>query len=83
MPNIEKVMKGLECCSQMAGEACRKCPYTNECDDGLFAGSAHLAADALTLLREYNEVNATIEPCKSCLEWDCNRCEWLNRRGEK
>lgn len=53
MPNIEKVMKGLKCCSQMTGEACRKCPYTNECEDGLFADSAHLAADALTLLREY------------------------------
>lgn len=53
MTDREKVIKGLECCAQMAGEACRKCPYTNECEDGLFAGSAHLAADALTLLREY------------------------------
>jgi len=53
MVNITKVMNGLECCSQMAGEMCRKCPYANECEegDGLFAGSAHLAADALSLLK--------------------------------
>ena len=49
----EKVIKGLECCSQMAGEVCRKCPYANECEegDGLLVGSAHLAADALSILK--------------------------------
>lgn len=49
----EKVIKGLECCSQMAGEVCRECPYANECEEGegLLAGAAHLAADALSLLK--------------------------------
>ncbi len=53
MDKLEKVMKGLECCSQMAGEMCRNCPYANECEEGegLLAGAAHLAADALELLK--------------------------------
>ena len=38
----------------MAGEACNECPYANDCEDGkgLFAGAAHLTADALELLKE-------------------------------
>lgn len=42
----------------MAGEACRECPYANECEEGegLLAGAAHLAADALALLREQEAV---------------------------
>lgn len=53
MDKLEKVMKGLECCSQMAGEMCRNCPYANECEEGkgILAGAAHLAADALELLK--------------------------------
>ena len=49
----EKVIKGLECCSQMSGEACNECPYANECEEGegLLAGAAHLAANALDLLK--------------------------------
>ena len=57
MADSEKVIKGLECCSQMAGEACKKCPYANECEEGegLLAGAAHLAADSLSLLKEQEE----------------------------
>lgn len=53
MADRDKVIKGLECCSQMVGECCRECPYADECEEGegLLAGSAHLAADALSLLK--------------------------------
>lgn len=54
MAELEKVMKGLECCSAMDGEHCRECPYAKECEEGGFifwAGTAHLAADALELLK--------------------------------
>lgn len=47
----EKVINGLACCSHMSGEFCRKCPYENECKEGLLSGSAHLAANALSLLK--------------------------------
>jgi hypothetical protein len=49
----EKVIKGLECCAAMSGDECRECPYGHECrDTDLPYGMPHLAADALTLLKE-------------------------------
>ena len=46
-------MKGLECCALMRRDACQKCPYENECKDPYVPphGAAHLAADALELLK--------------------------------
>ena len=82
MPDLEKVIKGLECCSQMAGEVCRECPYANECEEGegLLAGSAHLAADALSLLKAQeprvmpaDEIVLSAEPSK----W-----LWVERKGD-
>lgn len=55
MPDKEKVIKGLECCASMNGGACRECPYSSECvaSEVLYqTGTAHLAADALALLKE-------------------------------
>ena len=55
MPDREKVLKGLECCASMNGSACRECPYSSECIDYEVpypTGTAHLAADALELLKE-------------------------------
>ena len=54
MTNREKVLKGLECCALMRRDACQKCPYENECRDPYVPphGAAHLAADALELLKE-------------------------------
>ncbi len=71
MTKKEKVLKGLECCSQMAGNVCRECPYAKECEEGkgLLAGSAHLAADALILLRKQEEQIKRFELEKS---WDEN-----------
>lgn len=55
MPDREKVIKGLECCSAMSGDECQKCPYGHECrDTDLPYGMPHLAADALALLKEQN-----------------------------
>ena len=69
----EKVIKGLECCSQMVGEACRECPYANECEEGegLLAGSAHLAANALAMFREQEK---EIKALYLLVEWaeECN-----------
>lgn len=46
----EKVIRGLECCSQQRGgpELCEQCPYNNE----TFPCSNTLSHDALDLLRE-------------------------------
>lgn len=49
MPDIEKVIKGLECC--MSASRCYKCPYINayECDGASYYSKA--IQDALVLLR--------------------------------
>lgn len=52
MPDMAKVIKGLECCEHLSGEYCRQCPYqediaaqTPPCCTGV------LAHDALALLK--------------------------------
>lgn len=52
MIDREKVQKGLECCREMNGHACQKCPYISDCNNMSVAGISHLASDALTLLKE-------------------------------
>lgn len=60
MYDLEKVIKGLECCSAMNGEQCGGCPYAAECEEGMigavWAGLAHLCADALALLKAQEAV---------------------------
>lgn len=78
MPDMEKVIKGLECCASMDGNACRECPYSSECIDyeAIYqTGTAHLAADALALLKE-QEVMSPDEFKNGLLKmfssiWDC------------
>lgn len=62
----EKVINGLECCSAMSGDECRKCPYCRECFDTNWPyGTSHLANDALFLLKEHEErIKRLIEDVK-------------------
>lgn len=54
MADIEKVIKGLECCSQ--GALCSgNCPYDTDNDDYIEKCTAELAKDALELLKEQQE----------------------------
>ena len=62
MVERDRVIKGLECCSAMCGAACRECPYNDECMDVVDSGVAHLAANALELLKE----QLSIVRCKDC-----------------
>ena len=73
MPDREKVIKGLKCCSQMSGYVCQKCPYSSECVAGettYQTGTAHLAADALALLKEQPD----IVRCKECKYYSDGFC---------
>ena len=72
MPDREKVIKALECCASMNGSACRECPYSSECVEGeatYQTGTAHLAADALALLKEQEPRVMTLEEVKA-FGWD-------------
>jgi hypothetical protein len=83
----EKVIKGLECCSAMSGDACRKCPYSHEClDTNLPYGTSHLANDALYLLKEQEAVKPKIVQSEDFLwsQWYvCGACEYPVDPGDK
>lgn len=97
MIDREKVIKGLECCASMDGSVCRECPYSSECVTGeatYQTGTAHLAADAISILKEQESV---IEALKSDLNEtlsvlgeqpdivrckDCKYCEYPNAEKE-
>lgn len=67
MNDREKIIKGLECCAMMSGDACQKCPYENECwDTNLPVGMSHLAANALALLQEQEK---EIKALHLLVEW--------------
>lgn len=42
-----------------------------------FEQYADYVFDAITKLKEQNEKDKKIDPCKYCQEWDCDGCEWL------
>lgn len=90
MIDREKVLKGLECCSQMAGEVCRKCPYVDEWEEGEGACTAHLAANALVLLQESDAVEPreqeetrTWTVCGNCSNHLISKWLWCPYCGRK
>lgn len=52
MNYLEKVIRGLECCTNPAPSSCRKCPYKRTPDDYPHCVYLRLQVDALALLRE-------------------------------
>lgn len=80
MTEREKVLKGLECCCSMTGDACRQCPYDEECAEMIGSGSAHLCSDALELLKEQEPVKPSLlvsnGPDDVCSQWYlCGKCK--------
>lgn len=70
----EKIIKGLECCSEMSGDECQECPYGHEClDNDLPYGMPHLAADALALLKEQEAVKPVLDERTGRI-WLCGKC---------
>ena len=86
MPDREKVVKGLECCASMNGSACRECPYSSECvasEATYQTGTAHLAADALALLKEQEAVPVIQREIMHMLFWCCSSCGVAITDGDK
>jgi hypothetical protein len=81
MADRGKVIKGLECCAAMSGDACRNCPYGNECrDTDLPYGMPHLAADALAILKEQEPIAPSVCGSKEpdghgCWWYMCSKCK--------
>ena len=66
MADIEKVIKGLKCCTHAkAPIPCGDCSYS-ENDDYNDAWSCRIAMmrDALELLKEYKAIKKTLEACQ-------------------
>ena len=52
MPDLKKVIKGIECClSGGNADACGPCPYKDECANAVGKYSSPLRRDALSLLK--------------------------------
>ena len=67
MPDREKVIKGLECCTGI--EPCASCPYNEE--DSAVLCDQLLMTDALVELREQEPVRPTRE-----FSEDIENCAW-------
>ena len=52
MPDREKVIKGLRCCSHTDGVNCIYCPYDNDGEDC----TALMSMDVLELLKEQQQL---------------------------
>ena len=74
MPDVEKVLKGLECCLRINDNArCKECGYWRNTPDNLC--ERRLKEDALELLKE--RVKGKYVPCKvktSTGKWDGEKC---------
>lgn len=80
MPDREKVIKGLETCSQKTVlYVCGQCPYNND-DDDTYDCTQALAEDALNLLKEQEAVEPKtghwIFESAYCEAWShtCSEC---------
>lgn len=66
MPDLEKVLKGLECCMDIlhAGpgwsQGCIHCPYSTVVDVGRYPCMRLLANDAMELLKEQEAVEPVL-----------------------
>ena len=82
MADLEKVIRGLECCSCMDGNKCAKCPYAKECEEGtggaVFAGSAHLCADAISIIKAQEaDIKARPEKYADLLDRTLEDADWV------
>ena len=77
MPDREKVIKGLECCTTSC-EMMSDCPYSHDCQGGDPDGvSKQMLSDALALLREQETVRFKVkQQRRSYPFWDaeCSGC---------
>ena len=78
MADLNKVLKGLECCQNgfVCGEGC---PYREVCFNGEYAFT-HLAKDALELLKEKTEdavkkASEGVMPMAYWIGGRCSNCE--------
>lgn len=83
MPDREKVIKGLEACSDVyygADGACSSCPYSQTNGDRCLAELVH---DAIALLKEQEPVKPVQHLVYTTKGWFCGACDGrLNRLGK-
>lgn len=73
MPDMEKVIKGLEKCLNPNLNCYHDdidCPYEEQCWLSDSLPTRPLKEDALELLKEYKRQDGC--PCTHCMEWECD-----------
>lgn len=76
MPDLEKVIKGLECHAEVN---CVECPYRDGWRTCPFGET--LLADALILLKELEtkeQKEKEMHPCEKCQEFECDGCPYAD-----
>ena len=81
MPDREKVIKGLRCCSHTDGVNCIYCPYDNDGEDC----TALMSMDVLELLKEQDAVKPLRESSGGGTTWwnVCGACRTAINPNDK
>ena len=66
MTQQKKVELGLQCCKQVSGDACVKCPYQDESKGKFPTCTAHLANDAHQFMFELMHGRPQVITCEEC-----------------
>lgn len=83
MADKEKIVNGLECCSESSGYGCNYCPYGDECRKATLMGCAHLCRDALELLKEQEPVHVQKREFAHMWFWCCGSCGVAITEGDR
>ena len=76
MADIEKVIKGLECCriNELRHINCADCPYYTDDDKGQMWCSNDVHNDAIELLKERVKTKVVFKQCDGSVETSCGNC---------
>lgn len=78
MAELEKVIKGIECClGGSNADACEQCPYEDECAHAVGKSPSPLRRDALSLLKAQEPRVMTLEEIEDALD----NVVWLDIPG--
>ena len=68
MPDIEKVIKGLERCAIIGDWDCNKCPYGNA-NTPISECQRKMLTDAVSMLKEKRDAVLVVR-CRDCVWWN-------------
>lgn len=77
MPDVEQVLKALDCVKRYTKtsiETCKDCCYCLRAGRELFCDMPVIITDAITLIEDATATS--VNHCADCQEWDCEGCKY-------